>query len=90
MICILQPWIEKMYSKRLSYLYKTVKTATASSTTNHIYSAITVTTLEPSLQRPTTFPLECWNAEAREHRRFRPEFLAWAEMSYSNACFNKH
>ena len=62
MICILQLWIGKMYSKRLSYLYKTVKTATASSTTNHMCAAIKVTTLGPSLQRSTTIPLECWNA----------------------------
>ena len=78
-----------MYSKRLSYLYKTVKTATTSSTTNHMDAAIAETTLEPSLRRPTTFPLECWNAEAREHRRFRPEFLAWAEIRDANGCFNK-
>ena len=36
----------KKHSNRLSYLYKTART---SSTTNHMYDAMTVTTLEPSL-----------------------------------------
>ena len=39
-----------------------------------MYVAIAETTLEPSLQRPTTKLMERWNAGTQEHRKFRDVF----------------